>query len=233
MVIFETDKSKRFSCDSIENYKSLGQSHVANDDVVTTDTVIQFEKEINAHTGMWIRILNAGKKTGSYDRIRTSMKSNNNPPAPLSVLRKDHKQCEDSFIGPPGRPVCGGDVSYNKRLSHLISLMLTDVYVGEKTVCASTEELLAEVDVVNAEGIDNTFIVGSMDVEALYPSLDIVFTVEKVCEVLHDSKVNIEGVDYKELGLYLSLVKTDEELQTLGYIMYALGGDQEEAQGPT
>ena len=84
------------------------------------------------------------------------------------------------------------------------------------TVCASTEELLAEVDVVNAEGIDNTFIVGSMDVEALYPSLDIAFTVEKVCEVLHDSKVNIEGVDYKDLGLYLSLVKTDEELQTLG-----------------
>ena len=54
-----------------------------------------------------------------------------------------------------------------------------------------------------------------MDVEALYPSVDIVVMVEKVC-ILHDSKVNIEDVYYKELGLYFSLVKTDEKLQTLG-----------------
>ena len=216
IVIFETDKSKRFSCDTIDNYKTLGETHVTNDEVVTAKKVKQFEKEVNAHTEMWIRVLNAGKKTGNYDRIRTSMKSNNNPPAPLSILRKDHKQCEDAFTGPPGRPVCGGDVSYNKRLSHLMSRILTDVYVGERTVCASTEELLAEVDILNERGITNRHIVGSMDVEALYPSLDIDFTIEKVCELLYDSKVDIEGIDYKELSLYLSLVKTDEELQTLG-----------------
>ena len=40
-------------------------------------------------------------------------------------------------------------MSYNKRLSHLISTLLTDVYIGEKTVCSSTEELIAEVERVN------------------------------------------------------------------------------------
>ena len=74
------------------------------------------------------------------------MKSRNNPAAPLSILRKDHKAYEDEFIGPPGRPVCGGDVSYKKRLSHLISILLTDVHVEEETVCSSTEELLAEAE---------------------------------------------------------------------------------------
>ena len=94
---------------------------------------------------------------------------------------------------------------------------MIDVYVGEKTVCASTEELLAEVDIINnEESIDNSYIVGSIDVEALYPSLDIEFTVDKVCEMLYDSEVRIEGVDYKELGLYLSLTKTDAELQEMG-----------------
>ena len=197
LVVFETDKSKRFSCDSIDNYKTLGNTHVMNDELVETEMVKQFEKEINAHTGMWLRILGAGTKTGNSDRIKGSMKSKNNPPAPLAILRKDHKQSENDFIGPPGRPVCGGDVSYNKRLSHLMSMMLRDVYIGERTVCASTEELLAEVSRLNQEGIDSTYIVGSMDVEALYPSLDIDFTVEKVCEVLYDSRVNIEGVDTK------------------------------------
>ena len=46
--------------------------------------------------------------------------------------------------------------------------------------------------------------VGSMDVEALYPSIDVDFTVEKVYKGLHDSDINIEGIDYMELGLYLS-----------------------------
>ena len=59
-------------------------------------------------------------------------------------------------------------MSYNKRLSHLISILLTDVYVGEKTVCSSTEELLAEVEKLNRAGIDASDIIGSMDVEALW-----------------------------------------------------------------
>ena len=216
IVIFETDKSKRFSCDSMNNYKVLGAVHTTHDEVVTAEERKGFEKEINAHAEMWIRLLSAGTKTGNYDRIRSSMKSKNNPAAPLSILRKDHKTYDDETIGPPGRPVCGGDVSYNKRLSHLISVLLTDVYVGEETVCSSTEELLAEVEKLNREGIDAEDIIGSMDVEGLYPSLDIDFVVEKVCEVLFDSSVKYEGMNYKELGLYLSLVKTDEELQQMG-----------------
>ena len=124
--------------------------------------------------------------------------------------------CENDRVGPSGRPVCGGDVSYNKRLSNIISTILTDVYVEEPTVCSSTEELLAEVKRVNEQGLDEMDIIGSMDVEALYPSLDINFTIDKVCELLHESTVTIEGVDYKELALYLSLNYSDEQLQQLG-----------------
>ena len=55
IVIFETDKSKRFACDSIENYTRLGATHIANDEVVEEETRKQFEKEVNAHTEMWSR----------------------------------------------------------------------------------------------------------------------------------------------------------------------------------
>ena len=216
IVIFETDKSKRFSCDTMDNYETLGGTHVLGDEIVSDETKERFEKEINAHAEMWTRIMNAGTNTGNHDRIRGNMKSRNNPPAPLSVLRKDHKRHEDSVIGPPGRPVCGGDVSYNKRLSHLISMILSDVYAGEKTICSSTEELLAEVEKLNEEGLDDTMIIGSMDVEALYPSLDIDFTIEKVCELMYESSAKYEGVNIKELGLYLSLVMDDDELRERG-----------------
>ena len=100
---------------------------------------------------------------------------------------------------------------------YVLAQILTDVYTGEETVCASTEELLAAVEKLNEDGeIDEMDIIGSMDVEALYPSLDIDFTVDKVCEMLYNSKVTFEGINYKELGLYLSLVKNDEELQQMG-----------------
>ena len=125
IVIFETGKSKRFACDTMENYEIQGRTHVTEDEVVDDETKARFEKEINGHAEMWTRIMSAGKNTRNHDRIRSSMKSRNNPPAPLSALRKDHKTYEDEVIGPPGRPVCGGDVSYNKRLSHLVSLMYT------------------------------------------------------------------------------------------------------------
>ena len=215
MVISETDKSKRFSCDSIENYRTLGATHTTQDEIVTMEEVKKYEKEINAHSEMWTRILKAGTNTGNYDRIRNSMKSRNNPPAPLSIMRKDHKPYNNEIIGPPGRPVCGGDVSYNKRLSHLISTLITDIYKDEETVCSSTEELLAEVEKLNLLGINESDIVGSMDVEALYPSLDIDFTIEKVCEQIMNSTIEFEGLNYKELSLYLSLVRTEEELQQM------------------
>ena len=98
----------------------------------------------------------------------------------------------------------------------MISTILTDVYVEEPTVCSSTEELLAEVARINEQGLDETDIIGSMDVEALYPSLDINFTIDKVCELMHESNVTIEGVDYKELALYLSLINSGEQLRQLG-----------------
>ena len=47
--------------------------------------------------------------------------------------------------------------------------------------------------------------IGSTDLKALYPSLDIPFTIEVVGEVFYNSNVNIAGVDNDELGLYISL----------------------------
>ena len=58
--------------------------------------------------------------------------------------------------------------------------------------------------------------VRSIDVEALYPSLEIAFKIEKVCGQLHDSTRKFSGINHKELGLYFSLVKMDEELRDMG-----------------
>ena len=80
----------------------------------------------------------------------------------------------------------------------------------------NTEEMMAEIARINAEGLSDKVIVGSTDVKALYPSLDIEFTVQIVCEVFETSDVTIDGIDYEELGLYISLNRTADDIQALG-----------------
>ena len=48
--------------------------------------------------------------------------------------------------------------------------------------------------------------------KALYPSLDLEFTIEKAAEEFYNSDVKIEGADNEELGKVLSNVLQDSDL---------------------
>ena len=72
------------------------------------------------------------------------------------------------------------------------------------TACDSTEDMLAAISESNIK-VENTrkdISIGSADVKALYPSLDIPFTIKIVCEELYASDISFEGLDSEELGLY-------------------------------
>jgi len=135
---------------------------------------------------------------------------------PVYGLRKDHKKTNDMTKGPPLRPVCSATTAYNSKLAHLITTYLARIWKNEPENCASTEELLAEFRHVNEKGIDQECFVGSADVVALYPSLNIDSVVEVIGEMITQSEVKFEGIDFDELGLYLSIHKNQEELKDLG-----------------
>ena len=94
-------------------------------------------------------------------------------------------------------------------------MILNEVWKEVESVCLNTEELLAEVKMVNDQRTTENIVVGPADVKALYPRLDIPFTVNKVCEVFHTSGVKVAGVDHGELGLYLALHRTSTELEQM------------------
>ena len=80
-------------------------------------------------------------------------------------------------------------------------------------VCESTEDLLSRIRECNQQQNLDKCIVGSMDVKALYPSIDITFSVEKCEQLLCESDTEFRLVDVDELGLFLSLTSTKEELE--------------------
>ena len=69
--------------------------------------------------------------------------------------------------------------------------------------------------------------------KALYPSLDIDFTTDKVCEMFLHSNINIQGVDFEEVGLYLALNKTEAEIENLGMKDYCPTRKNKRGSKPT
>ena len=75
--------------------------------------------------------------------------------------------------------MCGAVVAYNCKLCHMISIILTELRKSRENsaICMSTEDMIAEVDRVNQDQENDSLVIGSTDVVALYPSLDIEYRV--------------------------------------------------------
>ena len=217
IVIYETDKSGRFSVDTMDNYKLSCEIHIRDDKEITIKDYQEIENKANTHAISWARMCQAGTAQNDDKRIRENIQATDSQPPPLYTCRKDHKEVEDQVIGPPTRPICGVTGSATDRLSYILSSILSEVWKRDtSTVCMSTEELKAEIDKVNMSIGSKEIIIGSMDVKALYPSLDIPFTIDKVCEIINESTLQFENLWYDEISLYLAVNLTCEELTEYG-----------------
>ena len=102
------------------------------------------------------------------------------------------------------RPVCGARECLTKRTSYLLSKLLAPIIPQGGTQCESTDELLAEFERVNKQrDADPRWVVGSLDVKSLYPSLDIEVCAIVVAKAVMDSGLVFENLQWQEIGLYL------------------------------
>ena len=198
MICYPTDKSGRFSIDSPKNYIESMRPHLQNAEKVNQVDYDNTEKLLNAHMSAWCMFMKGD------DRITNNFHSTNNMVPPIYGLRKDHKVFEDAIKGPPTRPVCGAVIASNYRISHFLSMILRPLIKESADVCESMEDLLSRIKECNQQENLDKCIAGSMDIEALYPSIDIKF--------IH--------IDINELGLFLSLTTTKQELEAKNIYNY-------------
>ena len=91
-----------------------------------------------------------------------------------------------------------------------------------ETACSSTEEMLAAFREVNEkEMLNQHCVLGSLDVKALYPSLDVAFVSRVVADMFLYSRVTVPSLNTKELGLYLALNRSSRQLRDLGLANYS------------
>jgi len=94
---------------------------------------------------------------------------------PFYGTRKDHKDVPpgEKEKGPKVRPVCGAEDCVTKRVSYLLCLIGQHLIEDEPTHCDSTINLLEEINRLNKSNrVHGNLIIGSLGINALYPSLD-------------------------------------------------------------
>ena len=80
----------------------------------------------------------------------------------------------------------------------------------------STEDMVASIDEFNDMNNDGNMIIISMDVKALYPSLDVKEVAKTVAQIYRDSSFEIQGVNWEEACKYLAILLTPEEIESHG-----------------
>ena len=81
-----------------------------------------------------------------------------------------------------------------------------------QTEINSTDELLSAIEVINESEVRPDWVVGSLDVAALYPSLNIGKCAKIVSDNIFESELIFPNIRWKEVALYLKYHMKEEEI---------------------
>ena len=198
----------------------LGRSWINGVREINLKEYEQIELELNCHTKALLRMMGL-KDNHNGNRLQQACTAEGINFAVLYSLRKDHKPIEEGqeVRGPKTRPVCGCRDCGTKRISYLLCQILRPLISESKTQCSSTQELLSAIDALNENEntlVEENWIVGSLDIEALFPSLDVAVCAEIAGRVLFESTIEFRNLQWKEIMMYLRFMLTDEELEQKG-----------------
>ena len=221
IVCFETDKTGKFALDTKTNYVRKMEKHVENDDIVSMKEVRKIEKKLNEHSEHIVNITNAGESNGHTKRIKSNLKSSDNQVPILSGTHKDHKNNFDEENGPDLRPIMGATVGPNVALSNFLAreiLKKITEEASEGNDCESTEELLDKFEEYNKLRFENgnaakNVFIASMDIDKWFPRMRPRPMAKEIRQMVIDSKLAFEGIDYDKIAKYLGeYMEVDEIL---------------------
>ena len=222
IVIFTTDKSGKFTVDSPKNYEKALMKHTTKDEeLIEEDKVRKIENKMNQHLKQLSKMFKVGENNDHEHRIAGANTSTNTEAPPLYGLRKDHKETKNEIEGPPVRPVCGAKEAPNSRLSHFLSRIVNDYADNADigTECRSSEEMRASFEAFNEETSEEVKLeskILSMDVKALYPSMEWEEIITAMKNMIEESDRDIEDVDWHEVGKYLCVTVKEDKLKEEG-----------------
>ena len=220
IVISTTDKSGKLTVSSMKNYLAQGEPHVAGDKVCSWKEVMKSQEEVAYHTKFISDIFNMGRDHGetAEGRLRKGLHEKVSYVPPLVMTQKDHKAMGEDGI-PATRPICEATQTITQRLSDTLTDILQSVYScdQETTEAISTEDFLSKIEkfnsqIRNGEVEAEKLTIGSLDVSALYPSINTKHASRIVRDRVIEADLKFEGINYKSALIYLKLTMKGGEV---------------------
>ena len=157
------------------------------------------------------KIWNIGENEGEKNvgRCQSNLSSYACDPPTLRAVAKTHKPPNKEGC-PKSRPIVGASRGLTTPLGETLSDIIEPVSLARETVweSQSTEEVLRKIKEANAmlekEGA-REIMLGSLDVEALYPSIDQKEGPRIVAEEILKSKVKFHNINYHLAAVYLAV----------------------------
>ena len=131
-------------------------------------------------------------------------------------MGKTHKPTGDNGV-PKSRPIVRATKGLTTSLVEMISDIIEPIarMNPEQSKAQSTEELMREIEDANMKVGHRKMeeiVVASMDVSALYPSLDEAGSARIVMEEFIASGLEVKGVDWSKVPSYLAVTTSRDEL---------------------
>ena len=154
------------------------RSHTAKDQEVSWTQLEEAQKEIRSNARSLAKIFNIGANQGdrNQSRCHDNVSSWACDPPILRATAKTHKEPDDQGV-PKSRPIVGAARGLTTPLGETLSDLIEPVSKARQCQweAQSTEEVIRKIEDTN-EKLANLKIqdavVGSLDVIALYPSID-------------------------------------------------------------
>ena len=220
IIVLTTDKSGKFAVSDVESYLAMGAVHTSKDSIIGDDEVRKIQNLHNGHTSMWLRMTNMGLEWNHQDRIKESCLQHTCTVPPMYLLVKDHKEKKEGAL-PATRPVVSGKSGMGLSMSNILSDMIENIANMRPNAIEiiSTEDLLSRVDHYNenvAETVSDDVILTGCDAVQLFPSLRAAESGravrESTIEIINETGLTIEGLDFKEIAKYIRMNMTDQEI---------------------
>ena len=242
-AIVATDKSGRLAVMSKSEYERKVSEHTGSDPIVSQSDVSAMEQTLSATASSVARVLQLGETWNQTDRVQSAVKSTCTIIPPLAILLKDHKPGDDKPVRPLCRSSESPNGPLSHLTAKVMNLVAKELNVQVQTEVRSTEEMIAVLDSVNESITPDTrcleqcgpiqqcdlakhnvqvhpnhlpsITIGSMDVKALYPSLDVNHSCNIIKKLIATSTVKF-NTNHTEMSLHIAATHTQDEIDKLG-----------------
>ena len=218
IVVLEADKGKRFVVVKEETYIAMAKDHTAGDLPVGLKEIRESQRVLSATAKALANTLDLGSNhsRSNYERCVNNCGSSAHDVPALRILPKVHKG-----PGPHGhlqsRPVVAAAAGVAARAGDQLADFLTPLVAAQspRMEDLSTEEVMVQLQEAQAmvrETCTKDVMVGSLDVRALYPSLDQEGSARAVADLIMRTPTKVAGIDWRSAQVFIASNMDHHEL---------------------